>query len=61
MAHDSAGGVRDVTRLALFKSNEEGLAEVDEDGPGQGPPAGGDVGHGQLHGRGGRPRRHHAL
>ncbi len=31
-AHDSAGGVRDVTRLALFKSNEEGLAKVDEDG-----------------------------
>jgi hypothetical protein len=32
MAHDSAGGVRDVTRLALFKSNEEGLAEVNEGG-----------------------------
>jgi len=31
-AHDSAGGVRDVTRLALFKSNEEGLARVDEGG-----------------------------
>ncbi len=32
LAHDSAGGVRDVTRLALFKSNEEGLAKVDEGG-----------------------------
>ncbi len=32
MAHDSVGGVRDVTRLTLFKSNEEGLAEVDEAG-----------------------------
>ncbi|WP_435008200.1 DUF1549 domain-containing protein [Tundrisphaera lichenicola] len=32
MAHDSGGGVRDVTRLALFKSNEEGLAQVDENG-----------------------------
>jgi len=31
-AHDSAGGVRDVTRQALFKSNEEGLAKVDVDG-----------------------------
>ncbi len=31
-ARDSAGGVRDVTRLALFKSNEEGLARVDESG-----------------------------
>ncbi len=61
LAHDSSGGVRDVTRLALFKSNEEGLAEVDESRHGQGPPAGGDLGHGQLHGRGGRPRRHHAL
>ncbi len=32
VAYDSAGGRRDVTRLALFKSNEEGLASVDEAG-----------------------------
>ena len=32
IAFDSAGAERDVTRLALFKSNEEGLASVDERG-----------------------------
>jgi hypothetical protein len=32
MATDSAGTSRDVTRLALFKSNDEGLAEVNEAG-----------------------------
>ena len=32
IAHDSNGSVRDVTRLALFRSNEEGLAEVDDSG-----------------------------
>ena len=31
-AHYSDGSTRDVTALALFKSNEEGLARVDEDG-----------------------------
>ena len=31
-ATDSTGALRDVTRLALFQSNEEGLAEVDEAG-----------------------------
>ncbi|HWE38789.1 MAG TPA: DUF1549 domain-containing protein [Isosphaeraceae bacterium] len=32
LAVDCCGLRRDVTRLALFKSNEEGLARVDEDG-----------------------------
>ena len=32
IAFDTKGTQRDVTRLALFKSNEEGLAAVDEDG-----------------------------
>ncbi len=32
LAFDSTGERRDVTRLALFKSNEEGLAAVDEAG-----------------------------
>ncbi len=32
VATDSQGAQRDVTRLALFKSNEEGLATVDEAG-----------------------------
>ena len=46
VAYDSNGGRRDVTRLALFKSNEEGLAAVDEDGRGDRPPARRDGRHG---------------